>query len=95
MKELENNMMIASKRKAFNASVTMPAVIFTVVYFAEASYSLVAVAVWIAFVSFVYKTTQKKQLTAYYFFNNLKIEFLLLSPFIALISIALYIGHFS
>ena len=81
--------------KAFIAALIAPLFIFVSMLFVNMEISFVAVGVWLAFASFVYKTSKDKQVTAYYFFKILSYESAFLLPVVALISTALYVSHYN
>ena len=80
--------------KATIAAVIAPVVIFITMFFINDEYSVISVGVWFFFASMVYKTTDDKQLTAYFFFKILIFESVIIALMSSLIGIALVVSHF-
>jgi len=83
-----------SKVKARVSAVVAPMVIFSVMYFIQRDMALVVVGIWYTFATLVYMIDRKKELTAMYYFQYIKIVMLFLSPVIALAGLGILISKY-
>jgi len=95
MSNLRKEVIEASKTKALISAVVAPVTVMFIMYFIDTSSTLVAGGIWYAIASFIYLVDNKKQLTAYYYFQNMKIVGVLVSPAVILVGLGIYLSKFA
>ena len=95
MSNLRKEVIEASKTKALISAVVAPVTVMFVMYFINTSSTLVAGLAWYAIASLVYIIDNSKQLTAIYYFQNMKIVGVFVSPVVVLVGLGIYLSKFA